>query len=128
MILLDTCSLLWLVADQEKFSSVAYEAIEKHNGAIFVSAISALEIAIKTEKNLLQLPCAPTEWFAKILKLHSLMELTLDYTIAMASALLPRHHDDPFNRIIVATAAKHNLKILTPDKHIHAYTEVKCIW
>lgn len=128
MILLDTCSLLWLVADQEKLSSVAYEAIEKHNGAIFVSAISALEIAVKAEKNLLQLPCAAIEWFAKVLQLHDLVEITLDYTIAMTSAMLPRHHNDPFDRIIVATAAKHDLKILTPDKHIHAYTEAKYIW
>lgn len=128
MILLDTCTLLWIVAQQEKLSAAAYEAVKKHNGAIFVSSISALEIAMKTQKNLYELPCSATEWFGKALKLHSLMELTIDHTIAATSALLPRIHNDPFDRLIIATAVQHGLKILTPDKHIHAYSQIKCIW
>ena len=42
MMLLDTCVLLWLAADQKRLSAAAKTAIENDAGALFVSAISAL--------------------------------------------------------------------------------------
>ncbi len=40
---------------------------------------------------------------------------------------LPRHHKDPFDRLIVAQGLRENMPILTSDKYIQAYP-VECVW
>ena len=50
MLLLDTCVLIWLASDINELSETARKMIGKNAGAIYVSSISAFEIAIKTRK------------------------------------------------------------------------------
>ncbi len=59
MLLLDTCTLLWLVADQAHLTKKATDSILDNQGLIYVSAISAFEIAIKVKKKKLQLKKEP---------------------------------------------------------------------
>lgn len=128
MLLLDTCAFLWLVADHKKISVKAMAALKKSAGNIFVSSISAFEIGIKYEKKKLSLPMRATEWFMKALELHGLTELPITAKIAALSTELPRLHDDPADRMIVATAILHKLPLLTPDSHIRQYDSVEVIW
>lgn len=128
MILLDTCALLWLVDKQENLSPVAKQKIKQHAPHIYVSSISSLEIALKYKKKLLKLPAVPEKWFSEVLKLHGIIEIPIDHCIATTSAGLPDHHNDPFDRLIIATAITNKLSIITCDKHIACYKEVKIIW
>ena len=140
MFLLDTCSLLWLSLDQTQLSRNAFSAIEgekaglfKNNkdlfgNDLFVSAISAFEIAINFHKGSLVLPLVPRQWFKRVVELHGLTVLPVDYGIYINSVELPKIHLDPADRIIIATALEYNLKIITPDKHIRQYEVVKTIW
>ena len=128
MVLLDTCSLLWLVADQDKLSDVAKAYISKHEGMIYVSAISAFEIAIKVEKKKLFLPKETEDWFYSALALHGLTEIPLTSTCLITSAQLPTYHYDPADRIIIATAKEKRLTIITPDEHIKKYLDISVIW
>lgn len=41
---------------------------------------------------------------------------------------LPPHHNDPADRMIVATAAFHKMPVLTPDIAIRSYKEIKTVW
>lgn len=50
MVLLDTCSFLWLASNPDRLSMRAREIISQHADALFISPISALEIAIKNRK------------------------------------------------------------------------------
>lgn len=131
MILLDTCALLWLADNQSALSAQAKKTIEKNIGNIYISAISAFEISIKYNKNLLSLPLKPLEWFQKALDWHGITELSIDSYTAIQSASLPKIHNDPADRMIIATAIKNHLAVITPDVHIAHYmkqTDLKVIW
>lgn len=118
---------MWLVLDQKELTTSALKAIQKHAGGLFISSISIFEVTTKYQKGLIKFPMHPSKWFDEALELHGVSDLPIDHKIALRSALLPAIHKDPADRIIVATAQEHNLKIITPDRHIHAYS-VDIIW
>ena len=128
MLLLDTCTLLWLVQDHRQLPKRVQAAMEKRQGAIYVSAITAFEIGIKYQKKRLSLPQKPVEWFNEVLEFHNLTELALTSKILLNSTVLPAHHNDPADRILIATAAFHKLTLLTPDPEIRRYTDIKTLW
>ena len=128
MFLLDTCCLIWLNATEPPLSAAARMAIQTNPGRLFVSSISAFEIAIKCAKHKLTLPSAPENWFADTLKVRGLAEITIDWQAAMRSARLPPIHSDPCDRIIIATAQLRNLTIISPDPLIKAYPGTATLW
>ena len=102
MVLLDTCTLLWLVSDQRKLSKKAKEAVKQHSDSLFVSSISAFEIAIRSRQRKLELPMSPLEWFVRSLEFHGIHEIPVSSEIAANSVSLPPLHNDPCDRIIIA--------------------------
>lgn len=128
MILLDTCALLWLAADQDKLSTGARKAIRDHADQLFVSSISAFEIAVKARRGKLDLPMDADVWFERALRHHGLTEVKVDGSIAARSVGLPSLHNDPCDRFIIATALQHDMTILTCDNLISQYKEVRVIW
>jgi len=128
MVLLDTCTLLWLASDQEKLSDTAREIIADNAGNIFVSSITSLEIAIKHFKKKLVLPTTPHQWIPAVMEHHGIFEIPVDSMIAIASASLPALHNDPADRIIVATAKEYRMTVLTPDRLISVYKDIIVRW
>jgi len=128
MFLLDTCTLLWLASDQGQLSDPAREAIAAGAGRLFVSAISAFEIGVKHNKGKLTLPSPPDIWFPKALKLHGLRRIAVTPRIALRATSLPPLHNDPMDRLIIATAQIRRLVLITPDAHISQYPNVTCLW
>lgn len=104
MFLLDTCTLLWLTSDQSQISPAAIQAIGAGAGALYVSAISAFEIGVKHQKGRLSLPLPPAKWFPKALRLHGLRRIVLTPSILLRATTLPAIHNDPMDRMIIATA------------------------
>lgn len=127
MTLLDTCTLLWLVGAQEKLSRRVITTLRNSAGRIFVSAISAFEIGVKAKKGLLLLPLPITEWFPLALMSHGLTEIPVTSKVLTGALALPDLHNDPADRIIIATALENHLTLLTPDKQIHSYP-VPVLW
>lgn len=128
MILLDTCSLLWLASDHKKFSAKAAQALQGESSALYVCSISLFEIAIKFHKGKIELPKTPDEWFEGVMEHHGLQEIPVDSKACCRAAALPPIHNDPFDRIIFATAKVNGLKILTPDQHISQYDSSLVVW
>jgi PIN domain nuclease of toxin-antitoxin system len=128
MLLLDTCTILWLAGQQTSLSHQAKKLINKHRDALFMSVISGFEIGIKQQKGLLTLPMRAPEWIKEVCECHGIIPLSMDLKIAVEATQLPLLHRDPADRIIIATAILQHLSILTPDKHIDAYKEIKTIW
>ena len=128
MLLLDTCTLLWLAGDPGKLSGKAVDLIRHHADGLFISAISAFEIAVKHRRGGLRLPIEPLEWVPAALKHHGVNELPVTCGIVAASVALPAHHNDPADRIIVATAQIEDLTILSPDKLIGRYEGTRVQW
>lgn len=128
MLLLDTCILIWLDASPEAISENARRAIRDNPSSLFASSFSALEVAIKCRKGKLALSSSPEAWFPGVLAAHGIAEIPMDAAIAMRSASLPAIHADPADRVIVATAQVHSLRLVTPDPLIHAYPDTNCVW
>lgn len=128
MILLDTCALLWLAIEPAKLSVAARRLLESRTGLCYVSAISAFEIAQKHARGKLELALPPNLWFERACLAHDLTPLPLSPVHAFVAGLLPDHHRDPFDRLLIATAQVQNLTLLTSDPLIHLYAEAKTVW
>jgi len=118
--ILDTCALLWLASGSKKLTRPALKEINDAP-AVYVSAISGFEIAVKVAKGKLNLPRPAQEWFEKVIEHHGLAVLPLDLAVCIAAAQLPTIHDDPFDRFIIATAKLHDLTVVTADERFEKY-------
>jgi PIN domain nuclease of toxin-antitoxin system len=115
-LLLDTHALLWWLADDPRLSSGARQAIQAAV-VIFVSAATVWEIAIKQSSGKLD---APND-LDTLLEPLGLEALPVTVAHAYAAGFLPRHHNDPFDRMLVAQAAAEGLTIVTRDPLVAAY-------
>lgn len=116
-LLLDTHALLWWLADDPSLREAAREAIASPESAVFVSAGSAWEIAIKQALGKLR---GPGDLEAE-LESEGFAPLSITVGHALAAGALPRHHDDPFDRLLVAQAQAEGLTIVTRDPRIEPY-------
>ena len=119
-LILDTCALVWLVADDERLSMTARKEIEAAE-LVFVSPISAWEVSLKAARGGLELPLPPLEWFNRALVAHHLVLAKLSGAIMVAANQLPWHHRDPADRFIIATAKQEGLASVTADARFAAY-------
>lgn len=129
MILLDTCTLLWLAGDPPHLPQTVVTAIRSvPPGQRFVSAISAFEIGVKHARGRLTLPMVPRLWFDETCAQRGLTPLAITKDIALRATELAPHHQDPADRLIIATALQHGLTVLTPDIAFQAYTHLRTAW
>lgn len=128
MILLDTCSLLWLNGDRKLFTARALKALNRHADALSFSPISILEVGIKANKGKLELPLTVSAWFEQLCADYSLIEIPLNVRIAKTVTELPLLHSDPLDRILLATAKVHRLSVVTSDNSFQQYPGVRVIW
>lgn len=116
-ILLDTNALLWLVTAPEKVSDSAREVLSEPTTEVMVSAASAWEIAIKTRLGRLDGDPLLSAWSDIVADMTG-TELPIDAGDVILAGRLPWEHKDPFDRVIVAQAARRNLTIATSDTRI----------
>jgi PIN domain nuclease of toxin-antitoxin system len=128
MYLLDTCTLIWLASFQDSLTQKVKSTLRNNPGNLYISSISAFEIAIKTVKGKMELPLPPDEWFREAIRLHGIEEIPITSDIASKSALLPRFHNDPCDRIIIATAMLENMMIITKDENFSKYPDIRVVW
>jgi PIN domain nuclease of toxin-antitoxin system len=118
--ILDTCALLWLASGDHKLSRSALKQINEAP-AVYVSAISGFEIAIKHANGKLKLPGSPQLWLEKVVEHHGLSILPLELSICVTAAQLPPLHNDPCDRFIIAAAKLHDLTTVTGDEQFEKY-------
>lgn len=131
MIVLDTHTLVWWVTGDPTLSKKAKSVIEREQdgGEIVVSAISAWEITILVEKARLVLSMDVGSWLATVTEIEGVKFLPVDVEIASKSVLLSgEFHKDPADRMIVATARKLAVPVVTKDEKIRSYPHVKTVW
>jgi len=115
-LLLDTNILLWWLTDDLRLSK-ADRTLITDAAAVFVSPVSAWEIEIKKAIGKLS---APDDLDAAIRR-SNLSPLDVTVAHAIAAGRLPRHHRDPFDRMLVAQAAMESLTLVTSDAILKAY-------
>ena len=119
-ILLDTHIFLWLTTNDPRLAPHARTAIE---GAerIFVSAATIWEIAIKVRLG--KLKGDPADLIEEV-QANGFVELPVYAQHAKEVAKLPLYHGDPFDRLLVAQAISEQLRLLTADPHLTAYSDL----
>ena len=115
-LLLDTHVVLWWRADADRIAPSVREAIGSAD-TVFVSVASAWEIAIKQALGKVRLP----EGFATGVDRSGFARLTITFEHAATAAKLPRHHNDPFDRMLIAQAIAEGLRLVTADPAIARY-------
>lgn len=131
MIVLDTHTIVWWVTGDAALSKKAKSVIdlEQDGGEIIISAISAWEITMLVEKDRLVLSMDVSSWLATVAEIERVSFLPVDVEIANKSVVLPgEFHKDPADRMIVATARKLAVPVVTKDEKIQSYPHVKTIW
>lgn len=114
-LLVDTCTLVWW-ANGDKLSPAVSQVIEDPDNRVWVSAASIWEIGIKISLGKLtvrgDLDTVVDEDFE---------HLPITFAHARRAAHLPRHHRDPFDRMLVAQAQAEDLTLASRDRRIKRY-------
>lgn len=126
-ILLDTCAFLWLTTDSPELSEKAKTLFQNTDNTVYLSSVSVWEIIVKHELGKLPLPDTAENFIKQQCERHYIEYLGLDEKSVFHLSRLPKHHRDPFDRMLVCQAEEHDLIILTPDKMISQYP-VATIW
>jgi len=121
-LLLDTHVVLWWRLNSRRINDNARGAIESAD-QVFVSAASAWEVAIKTGVGSLRLK----DPFARLVEQSGFVPLPISFAHAERLATLPRHHTDPFDRMIVAQAQDEQLTLVTHDRSLEPYA-ISFVW
>jgi PIN domain nuclease of toxin-antitoxin system len=116
-LLLDTHTLLWWLSNDPGLTQVARAAIARPEADVAVSAVSAWEVSIKAALGKL---AAPQDLETQLAR-HRFSSLAVTVAHALLAGSLPRHHDDPFDRMLVAQARIEGLTLVTRDPRIGLY-------
>jgi PIN domain nuclease of toxin-antitoxin system len=119
-LLLDTSFLVWLVAGDER-AAWLQQVTEDSSSTLHVSSVVLTEIAIKHALGTLPVTVAGARAAARALEM---MELPFTGAHAEQLALLPSHHRDPFDRMLVAQAQAEELQLVTADRLLDRYDRV----
>ena len=120
-LLLDTHALLWWWLDDRRLSSKARAKIGQSANVVFVSAVSALEIAIKVRLGKLPEANDLVDQFEEGLAQQGFKPLPVSMTHALKAGLLEGDHRDPFDRLLAAQAMIDDLTIITNDRALTAF-------
>ncbi len=122
-LLIDSHVLLWAARSPERLSARVRDAIDDPWNEVHWSLATAWELTIKQTIGRLYLE-RPIEEAAEALGL-TLLPVSLQHVLA--TSLLPLHHRDPFDRMLVAQAAVESLTLATADRQLAAYP-VSTLW
>ncbi|MGA2218332.1 MAG: type II toxin-antitoxin system VapC family toxin [Terracidiphilus sp.] len=119
-ILLDTHIFYWLFYDRRRLPSAARKILDDAD-AVFVSAVSLWEIAIKVRVGKMK---ADIPELLSSLEAANLLELPVLARHTPLVSILPLHHADPFDRLLIAQAMSEPLRLLTADPQLKQYSEL----
>jgi PIN domain nuclease of toxin-antitoxin system len=120
-LLLDTCTFLWLNSDLGRIPKRVRQLCADEGNQLFLSAVSAWEIAVKHSRGSLPLPVSPQEYITNCRAANSISSMRFREDDAFHLSKLPMLHKDPFDRMLICQAIARGLTILTPDENITQY-------
>jgi PIN domain nuclease of toxin-antitoxin system len=116
-LLLDTHVLLWWLGDDDRLHERTAAAIASGDNEVLVSAATVWEVEIKRAKGTLS---APDDLLDQIAACGFGL-LAIEGSHALAAGRLPQHHQDPFDRMLVAQATAEEAALVTADGALAAY-------
>lgn len=125
-VLLDTHVVIWWFEDAHRLSTRASTILANRENVILISAAVGWELAIKVNLGKLK-PSSILDGLDRILAQEAFSELPITLEMAIRAGLLPSHHRDPFDRMLVAQAELLNVPILSADAILDRY-RIKRLW
>lgn len=128
--MLDTHAWLWWLSDDGRLGDGARRAIrtETERNALAVSAISAWEAAMLVKKGRLALALPVSELVAHCERLPILSFIPVTARIGIESVGFEHLHQDPADRMIVATARALGANLVTKDERLQTFEGVSTVW
>lgn len=130
--LLDTHVFLWMLLHTDKLSKKVYNVLEDSGKEIYLSAISLWEIAIKHQLKKLDLGSVDIRLLPNVAAQSDIKIITPEpYDFITYSELpLKREHRDPFDRLLIHTAIRNNLILISKDKKFEQYKKdgLQMLW
>jgi PIN domain nuclease of toxin-antitoxin system len=126
--LLDTHALLWALAEPDRLGAQARSALQDPASSVYVSAVSAWEIA--TKHRLGKLPQAEVlvSGFDRHRRRLGADELNITAEHSLLAGSLDWSHRDPFDRMLAAQSLVESLTIITGDGIFADFTGVRTLW
>jgi PIN domain nuclease of toxin-antitoxin system len=126
-LLLDTQVFLWMVNGSEQLPEAIRDSVCAEEAAVWLSAASVWELAIKQQLGRIELPAPAADFALTERTRHRVASLPLDEASAGHMAKLPAHHKDPFDRMLVCQAIEHELTLVSADTMLRRYP-IKILW
>lgn len=126
-LLLDTHVWLWLGSSPERIESSTLRVLEDPSNSLYLSTASTWEIAIKYRLGKLPLPEPPHLFVPPRLVRDQIRVVPIEVLHTTRVATLPDHHDDPFDRMLVAQAQEEGLVLVTADRQLVPYDVAKLL-
>ncbi len=123
ILLLDTHALIWALEDSPRLSPTARAAIVERDNQVLVSVASAWEMAIKQALGRLEMP----DDLEEVIDASGFAKRLITFADTRRAVALPPHHEDPFDRMLVAQAMVDGVPIVTCDPLIARY-QVQVLW
>jgi PIN domain nuclease of toxin-antitoxin system len=121
-LLLDTHVALWAITDSPRLSARARDLIQAAKSTVWISTASVWEIAIKHALGRGEMPVSGED-AARYFRDSGYRFLPVDVDHALAVESLPAHHQDPFDRILVAQALTEPMRLMTHDPVVARYSD-----
>ena len=121
-LLLDTHVALWAITDSPKLPPHARTLIQAPTSIIWVSVASVWEIAIKHALGRGDMPVSSQEAIGYFHE-SGYRFLAIEAEHAAAVEALPAHHQDPFDRLLVAQALVEPMRLMTHDPLVSLYSD-----
>lgn len=119
--LLDTHAFIWWANDDPFLSAPAREALSEVGNEIYLSSVTPWEMSIKMALGKLTLTGPLHEFVPFQVNLYGFIPLQVNFNHAYRVGTLPRHHGDPFDRLLIAQAIEENLVLITCDGKFAPY-------
>ena len=128
-LLIDTSAFLFWHSDSRRLTKRARAAmLNALQQPVYVSAITAFEIATKVRLGKLVVPTILLNEFAYVVESDGFRVLELDAGSAVRAGLPPGEHRDPFDRLLAAQALVHHCTVVTPDRRFSDALGTEILW
>lgn len=128
-LLIDTHIALWLDSGNDRLTPATRELIDRcwrSGGTIYLSAVSAWEIAVLVDRGHIQLDLPLRDWLDRFLNRPGIEALALDHTTAIRAYQLHHlEHRDPGDRLLIASAIGLGHPFVTYDERIRAFGRLR---
>lgn len=118
---------MWSFGPAEKLNQEARDLLGNGSLEIYLSAASSWEIAIKFALGKLRLPDPPEHFVPEYMTTAGFRQLQITHHHALSVGKLAAHHNDPFDRILIAQARFEGMILLTADSMFSKY-DVETLW